>query len=123
MTEINRIHFIFPYNFAPAPRPGTKTTLAEFVRDCEKEFPYAIQDLIDKLKLDSFSAESFDHHIDQEFAGHPWTFECGHRGETDSLLSADFGERSGNDYLGDELIKGRQVRRMPTTSPTRWQPK
>ena len=47
--------------------------LAEFVRDNEKEFPYAIQDLVDKLKLDSFSAESFDHHLDRNLlatAGH-----------------------------------------------------
>jgi hypothetical protein len=71
VTEINRLHFVFPYNFAPAPRPETKTTLAEFVRDCESEFPYAIQDLIDKLKLDSLSAESFDHHIDRNLLATP----------------------------------------------------
>jgi hypothetical protein len=73
LMEINRIHFNFPYNFGPAPRPGTKTTLAEFVRDCECEFPYAIQDLVDKLKLETFGAESFDHHIDRQLlatAGH-----------------------------------------------------
>jgi hypothetical protein len=71
LTEISRIHFGFPYNFAPAPRPETKTTLAEFVRDYEKEFPYAFQDLVDKLKLDSFSAESFDHHIDRNLLATP----------------------------------------------------
>ena len=73
LTEINRLHLSFPYNFASPPRPETKTTLAEFVRDNEKEFPYAIQDLVDKLKLDSFSAESFDHHLDRNLlatAGH-----------------------------------------------------
>jgi hypothetical protein len=73
LTEINRLHLSFPYNFASPPRPETKITLAEFVRDSEKEFPYAIQDLVDKLRLDSFSAESFDHHIDRNLlatAGH-----------------------------------------------------
>jgi hypothetical protein len=73
LTEINRLHLSFPYNFASPPRPETKTTLGEFVRDNEKEFPYAIQDLVDKLKLDSFSAESFDHHLDRNLlatAGH-----------------------------------------------------
>ena len=70
-TEISRIHFNFPYNFSPAPRPHTKTTLAEFIRVHEKEFPYAIQDLIDKLKLDSFSVESFDHHIDRNLLSTP----------------------------------------------------
>jgi hypothetical protein len=73
LTQINRLHLHFPYNFASPPRPETKTTLAEFVRDYEKEFPYAIQDLVDKLKLDSFSAEAFDHHIDRNLlatAGH-----------------------------------------------------
>jgi len=73
VTAINRIHFSFPYNFGPTPNPGTKTTLAEFVRDYESEYPYAIQDLVDKLKLESFSAESFDHHIDRNLlatAGH-----------------------------------------------------
>lgn len=73
LTEINRLHLSFPYNFASPPRPETKTTLAEFLRDNEKEFPYAIQDLVDKLKLDSFSAESFDHHLDRNLlatAGH-----------------------------------------------------
>ena len=71
VTEISRLHFNFPYNFGPAPRPGTKTTLAEFVRDCESEFPYAIRDLVDKLKLETFSAESFDHHIDRELLATP----------------------------------------------------
>jgi hypothetical protein len=73
LTEINRLHLSFPYNFASPPRPETKTSLAEFVRDNEKEFPYAIQDLVDKLQLDSFSAESFDHHLDRNLlatAGH-----------------------------------------------------
>jgi hypothetical protein len=73
LTEINRLHLSFPYNFASPPRPETKTTLAEFVRENEKEFPFAIQDLVDKLKLDSFSAESFDHHLDRHLlatAGH-----------------------------------------------------
>jgi hypothetical protein len=70
-TEINRIHFGFPYNFAPAPRPETKTTLAEFIREHETEYPYAIQDLVDKLKLESFSAESFDHHIDRNLLATP----------------------------------------------------
>ena len=71
LIEINRLHFSFPYNFGPAPGPETKTTLAEFVRDCEKEYPYAIQDLVDKLKLDFFSAESFDHHIDRTLLATP----------------------------------------------------
>jgi hypothetical protein len=71
VTEINRIHLRFPYNFASPPRPETKTTLAEFLKDHEKEFPYAIQDLVDKLKLDSFSAESFDHHIDRNLLPTP----------------------------------------------------
>jgi hypothetical protein len=71
VTEINHLHFSFPYNFAPAPRPATKITLAEFVRACEKEFPYAVQDLIDKLKLDCFSAESFDRHIDRNLLATP----------------------------------------------------
>jgi hypothetical protein len=71
LMEINRLHFSFPYNFGPAPRPGSKTTLAEFIRDCEKEYPYAGQDLIDKLKLDFFSVESFDHHIDRSLVATP----------------------------------------------------
>jgi hypothetical protein len=71
LTEINLIHFAFPYNFAPAPGPETKVGLAEFIRDYEKEFPYASQDLIDKLELASFSAESFDHHIDRNLLGTP----------------------------------------------------
>ena len=71
VTEINRIHFSFPYNFASPPRPGTKTALAEFIRDYEKEFPYALRDLVDKMKLDSFSAESFDHHIDRNLLATP----------------------------------------------------
>jgi hypothetical protein len=71
VTEISRIHFNFPFNFGPAPAAGTKTTLAEFVRDYEREFPFAIQDLIDKMKLESFSAESFDHHIDRNLLATP----------------------------------------------------
>jgi hypothetical protein len=71
LAAINRIHLNFPYNFGPAPRPETKISLAEFVRDCEKEFPYAILDLVDKLNLDSFSAESFDHHIDRNLLATP----------------------------------------------------
>jgi hypothetical protein len=71
VTEISRIHLNFPYNFGPVPGPGTKTTLAEFVQDYEREFPYAIRDLIDKLKLESFSAESFDHHLDRTLLATP----------------------------------------------------
>jgi hypothetical protein len=71
LREINSIHFSFPYNFGPAPRPETKMTLADFVRDCEMEFPYAMLDLVDKLKLDSFSAESFDQHIDRNLLATP----------------------------------------------------
>jgi hypothetical protein len=71
VAEINRLHFSFPYNFSPAPSTGTKTTLAEHVRDYEREFPYAIQDLVDKLKLDSLSAESFDRHIDRNLLATP----------------------------------------------------
>jgi hypothetical protein len=71
LMEINRLHFSFPYNFGLAPGPGSKTTLAEFIRDCEKEYPYAGQDLIDKLKLDFFSVESFDHHIDRALVATP----------------------------------------------------
>ena len=71
LIEISRLHFSFPYNFGPAPGPGSKTTLAEFIRDCEKEYPYAGQDLIDKLKLDFFSVESFDHHIDRALLATP----------------------------------------------------
>lgn len=70
-AEINRIHFNFPYNFGPVPKPETKTTLAEFVREHEKLFPYAIRDLIDKLRLSSFSVESFDHHIDRNLLSTP----------------------------------------------------
>jgi hypothetical protein len=71
VTEINRIHFNFPYNFGAAPGTGTKTTLTEFLTDSEGEFPYAIQDLVDKLKIDSFSAESFNHHIDRNLLATP----------------------------------------------------
>ena len=71
VTEITRISFNFPYNFAPAPRPETKVTLAEFVRDSASEFPYSIRDLVDKLKMDCFSAESFDHHIDKDLLATP----------------------------------------------------
>jgi hypothetical protein len=71
VTEINRISFNFPYNFAPAPKHETKLTLAEFVRDSASEFPYSIRDLVDKLKLDCFSAESFDRHIDRAFLAIP----------------------------------------------------
>ncbi len=72
LTEINCIHFNFPYNFLTGARDSeTKTTLAEFVRDCENEFPYAIQDLVDKLKLETFSAESFNHHIDRQLLATP----------------------------------------------------
>lgn len=70
-TEINRIHFNYPYNFSPAPNPETKTTLAEFIRDQEAEYPYAALDLIDKLKLDSFGAESFNLHIDRDLLATP----------------------------------------------------
>ncbi len=69
LTEINRLHFDFPYNFGSPPGPATKTTLSQMVRDYEKEFPYAPRDLVDKLKLDSFSAESFDRHIDRDLLG------------------------------------------------------
>lgn len=71
VTEINRISFNFPYNFAPAPKPETKLTLAEFIREAASEFPYAIRDLVDKLELDCFSAESFDHHIDRALLAIP----------------------------------------------------
>lgn len=71
VTEINRISFNFPYNFAPAPKPETKLTLAEFVQDSALEFPFSIRDLVDKLKLDCFSAESFDRHIDRAFLAVP----------------------------------------------------
>ena len=70
-TEINRIHFNYPYNFSPAPNPETKTTLAEFIRDQEAEYPYAALDLIDKLELDSFGAESFNLHIDANLLATP----------------------------------------------------
>jgi hypothetical protein len=65
VTEINRIHFKYSYNFGPPPKPETKATLAEFIRDQESKYPYAVLDLIDKLKLDSFGAESFDRHLDR----------------------------------------------------------
>jgi hypothetical protein len=71
VAEISRIHFNFPYNFAAAPGTGTKTTLTEFLTDSEGEFPYAIQDLVDKLKIDSFSAESFNHHMDRNLLATP----------------------------------------------------
>jgi hypothetical protein len=71
VTEISRISFAFPYNFAPAPKPETKLTLAEFIREAASEFPYAIRDLVDKLELDCFSAESFDHHIDRNLLATP----------------------------------------------------
>lgn len=70
-TEINRIHFKYSYNFGPPPKPGTKATLAEFVRDQETEYPYAPLDLVDKLKLESFGAESFDRHIDRNMLATP----------------------------------------------------
>jgi len=71
VTDINRISFHFPYNFAPPPKPETKLTLAEFVREAASEFPFAIRDLADKLKLDCFSAESFDRHIDRALLATP----------------------------------------------------
>ncbi|MBV8227197.1 MAG: hypothetical protein JO232_18620 [Verrucomicrobia bacterium] len=71
LTEINRISFNFPYNFAPAPRPATKVTLAEFVKDSAAEFPYSVRDVVDKLNLDFISAESFDHHLDRKLLATP----------------------------------------------------
>jgi hypothetical protein len=71
VTEITRISFDYPYNFAPAPRPETKVTVAEFVRDSASEFPYSIRDLADKLKMDYFSAESFAHHVDKALLATP----------------------------------------------------
>jgi hypothetical protein len=71
LTDINRLHIDFPYNFGPPPGPATKTTLSQMLRDYEKEFPYAPRDLVDKLKLDSFSAESFDRHIDRNLLTTP----------------------------------------------------
>jgi hypothetical protein len=71
VTEINRIHFKYSYNFGPPPKPETKATLAEFIRDQESEYPYAVLDLIDKLKLDSFGAESFDRHLDRNLLATP----------------------------------------------------
>ncbi len=70
-AEINRIHFKYSYNFGPPPKPETKATLAEFIRDQEAEYPYAALDLVDKLKLDSFGAESFDRHIDRNILATP----------------------------------------------------
>ena len=70
-TEINRIHFKYSYNFGPPPNPETKATLAEFIRDQEAEYPYAVLDLVDKLKLDSFGAESFDRHLDRNLLSTP----------------------------------------------------
>ena len=70
-TEIHRIHFKYSYNFGPPPKPETKATLAEFIRDQEAEYPYAALDLIDKLKLDAFGAESFDRHIDRNLLATP----------------------------------------------------
>jgi hypothetical protein len=64
-AAISRIHFNYAYNFGPPPRPETKTTLVEFIRDQEAEFPYAALDLVDKLELGSFGAESFDRHLDR----------------------------------------------------------
>jgi hypothetical protein len=48
-----------------------KTTLAEFITDQEAEFPYAAMDLVDKLQLDSFGAESFARHIDRNMLATP----------------------------------------------------
>ena len=70
-AEINRIHFEYSYNFGPPPQPETKATLAEFIRDQEVEYPYAALDLADKLKLDSFGAESFDRYIDRNMLATP----------------------------------------------------
>jgi hypothetical protein len=70
-TEINRIHFKYSYNFGPPPKPETKATLAEFIRDQETEYPYAALDLVDKLKLDCLGAESFDRHIDRNLLATP----------------------------------------------------
>ena len=71
VTEINRIHFKYSYNFGPPPKPETKATLAELIRDQESEYPYAVLDVIDKLKLDSFGAESFDRHLDRTLLATP----------------------------------------------------
>src|ERR1700747_1053278 len=71
VTEINRIHFKFSYNFGPPPNPESKATLAEFIRDQETEYPSAALDLVDKLKLDSFGPESFDRHIDRNILATP----------------------------------------------------
>jgi len=70
-TEISRIHFNYAYNFGPPPQPEPKTTLADFIRDHEAEYPYAAVDLVDKLKLDSFGAESFHRHIDRKMLATP----------------------------------------------------
>jgi hypothetical protein len=71
VTEINRISFNYPCNFAPAPRPATRVTLAEFIRDSAADFPFSVRDVIDKLNLDSISAESFDHHFDRKLLATP----------------------------------------------------
>jgi hypothetical protein len=71
LTEINRISFNFSYNFAPAPRPATKVTLAEFIRDCAADFPHSVRDFVDKLNLDFISAESFEHHFDRKLLATP----------------------------------------------------
>ena len=95
-TEINRIHFKYSYNFGPPPNPVSKTTLAEFIRDQEAGSPYAALDLVDKLKLDSFGPEWLDRHIDRNIARDARALECSYGGETDPILFADSGERSGN---------------------------
>jgi hypothetical protein len=71
VARINRIHFKYSYNFGPPPQPEAKATLADFIRDQEAEYPYAALDLADKLKLDSFGAESFDRHIDRNMLATP----------------------------------------------------
>jgi hypothetical protein len=71
LTEINRISFHFAYNFAPAPRPATKVTLAEFIRDSAADFPYSVCDVVDKLDLEYISAESFEHHFDRKLLATP----------------------------------------------------
>jgi hypothetical protein len=71
VAKINRIHFKYLYNFGPPPQPETKATLADFIRDQEAEYPYAALDLADKLRLDSFGAESFDRHIDRNMLATP----------------------------------------------------
>lgn len=122
LTEINRLHLSFPYNFSSPPGPETKATLAEFVRDNEKEFPYAIQDLVDKLKLASFSAESFDHHLDRDLLATPGYLSAVTVAKLIHYCLLIL-ESEAEMFAWKRTVQACPARLMPTTWPMRWLPK